>query len=516
MDDPQKEVLNNLLKGAAFTAIGLFFSKAMGFLYRIIVGRYIGPEAYGQLSIGIMILGFAKAFSGGALDNALMKFIPEYREKEDQASVKGVVISSIGISLVLSILIGVLTFISADIIAARFFGNPGLEWVIQTFGLLTIVSSLYDRLIEATLGFNTAKYETLIPRILQNAIQITATLILVVVLGKGLSGALIAWITATAVSTALAFYALEIKLGPVLLSNYKPNYHARELILFSYPLFLSGIIGTIQGWADTALIGFFMQETAVGLYNAAYPIAMLILLPGQALGALALSSLSELSANKETSASDSLKTLTNWTFALVFPAFLIMSLFSEEIILALFGRDYVSVAPILPVLAFGNLVAASVGKLASYLKSKEHTELILNNTLITVLTNLGLNIYLIPRYGVMGAAIATAVSGIIAEIILLMEAYRSEKVTPFHRNMIKTIVSGFLALVLTYLGMKLAFPVTPVWALFPASGFFFLIHLLIFARIGGLEEYEKEIIVTAARKVNLEEQTRKILEALTP
>jgi O-antigen/teichoic acid export membrane protein len=516
MGEREKKVLNNLLKGAGFTVMGLFFSKAMGFLYRIIVGRYIGPEAYGQLSIGIMILGFAKAFSGGFLESALKKYIPEFLAQDDKGSIKGIVISSVGITILISLLVGFGIFFSAEFIATEFFGSAGLTWIIQTFGLLTIISSPYDRLMEATVGFNTAKWRNLIPRVFQNIVQVTAALIIVILLGKGLEGAVLSWIIATILSTVAAFYVLEKKLGPVILSNVKAKYRTKEILVFSYPLLLSGVIGTAQNWSDTALIGYFMTESAVGLYNAAFPIAMLVTIPAQALGALALSSLAELSTKEESVAVNSLKTITNWSFALVFPAFLLLALFPREVILLLFGGEYTSVALVIPILAFGNLFTSSIGKLGDFLQTKEHTKLMFYNTATTMILNVALNILLIPKMGVLGAGIATSTSMLLGVILLLTEGYIYEGITPFHKNMVKTIFSGVLAVIGTYLAVNAIFQPTPLWALFPAGIFFMTIHLLTFARIGGLEEYEKEIIITSSRKIGLEEETRKILETITP
>jgi O-antigen/teichoic acid export membrane protein len=138
------------------------------------------------------------------------------------------------------------------------------------------------------------------------------------------------------------------------------------------------------------------------------------------------------------------------------------------------------------------------------------------NTATTMILNVALNILLIPKMGVLGAGIATSTSMLLGVILLLTEGYIYEGITPFHKNMVKTIFSGVLAVIGTYLAVNAIFQPTPLWALFPAGIFFMTIHLLTFARIGGLEEYEKEIIITSSRKIGLEEETRKILETITP
>lgn len=514
MSEAKKAVMNNLLKGAGFTVIGLFFSKAMGYLYRIIVGRYIGPEAYGQISIGIMILGFAKAVSGGPLNNALEKYIPEYRSNGKTESIKGIVLSSIHISFLMSIIVGVTIFFSAEFLANEFFDSPGLVNIIRIFGLLPIISSPYERFLDTTIAYNTAKYEILVKQVFQNAVKIGATIILVF-LGHELMGAVWAWVLATFLSAIAAFYVLEKKIGPLILSDTSADYQHRKIIIYSYPLLLSGIIGTVQGWADTAILGYYLSDAAVGFYNAAYPTAMLILIPTQALGTLALTSLSELGSKDEGSLTDALKTMTNWIFALVFPSFLLMALFAEEVLMLLFGNEYTVAATALSILAFSNLIGASVGRLGSYLKSKGYTKIIFYNTIIIVTVNLALNIALIPKYGIVGAAIGTGISAVLGELLLLVETYRFEGITSFHRNMIKSIISGIIAISVTYLGVKSVFTATPTWALLPAGIIFGTLYLLLFFKIGGLTDYDKDIIISLGRKAKLEDETRKTLEKLT-
>jgi O-antigen/teichoic acid export membrane protein len=126
-----------------------------------------------------------------------------------------------------------------------------------------------------------------------------------------------------------------------------------------------------------------------------------------------------------------------------------------------------------------------------------------------------LNIYLIPKYGITGAAIATATSAILAEVLLFVETYRYEDVISLHPKMLKTVVSGLVSITAVYLLVDNLFTATPYWALIPAGGLFFVTHLLIFLKIGGLTNYDREIILTLARKADMEEKVKTLLARLT-
>jgi O-antigen/teichoic acid export membrane protein len=192
-----------------------------------------------------------------------------------------------------------------------------------------------------------------------------------------------------------------------------------------------------------------------------------------------------------------------------------MVLFSEQVIKILFGGQYRVAATALSILAFSNLVSATVGNIGSYLQSKEHNKIIFHNTAVTVVFNIGLNIYLIPKYGITGAAIATAISSILAEFFLFIETYRHEKVISLHPKMVKTVISGLTSITVIYITVDKLFVATPYWVLPPAAALFFALHFLIFLKIGGLTEYDKDIVLTLGRKFGVEKEVKKTLNTLT-
>ena len=129
--------------------------------------------------------------------------------------------------------------------------------------------------------------------------------------------------------------------------------------------------------------------------------------------------------------------------------------------------------------------------------------------------NIALNILLIPLLGIIGAAIATASSTILMNILFLGESWRYEKIQPFSTDMLKTVLAGLLSLGIVYLIFEQIFTATPYWALIPAGILFFATYTLIFGKIGGLTEYDREIIITTGRKIGFEKETKKILEKIS-
>lgn len=510
-----QKALNALAKGAGVTAIAMGVSKILSYLYRIIIARFVGPDAYGQLSLGLMVVGIGGTLGLLALNRGLQKFIPEYRTYNDLAKIKGIVLSSLYIAIPASLLVTLTIFFGAEFIAIELFESPRLVPVLKILSIAPFFSALSSIFFDTTVGFNKIIYKAGTVRILQNLIQLIVTIALVII-GFEVAGAAWGWITGTIVAALLGLYFMEKKVGPILLSDVKPEYQYKKLVIFSSPLLLSGIIGTVMGWADTAFLGYYMSDADVGLYNAALPTAMLILLPHQAIGSLAVSSFSELKERNRENVEDSLQTATYWVFALVFPTFLVMLLFSKQVLTLLFGSQYSSAYLSLSILASGYLISTSVGRVGSVLHSTGHTNYILYNNLAAVTLNIILNIMLIPQYGIIGAAIATSSSIIFTNLLMFAEVWKKESIISIpYKKIRRILVIGIIPLLIVTGLDRIFFTNTPYWFLFPAVITYYFLYAATFLRFIGLGEEEKKVLIRTGEKMGYKEEMRKIISKLS-
>lgn len=508
----EKTVINKLLLGAGIAAFGTVVSKIITYFFRLVVAR-IGPDAYGQLSLGLTVMGISSVFVQLGLDESIKKFVPEAKAEEDLAKLKGIVLDSLKIITVSGILVGSVIFFSADLIAKIAFNSPETAPIIRVLAFAPLLSRITGVFIDTTLGFNSMKYKAITIQITQNIAQLAVTLGLIT-LSYGVVGAAMGWMAGVIVSLPLGYYFMEKNFGPIVTADVKAKKMYPEMIKYSYPLIFSGILWTGLSWGDTAMLGYFLEDSAVGLYNAALPTAALIGIAASALGGLALPSFSELGA-KKSDKSWALKTTTRWSFILTLPAFLLMLLFSDQLLHLLFGPTYAQAGTALAIIAFGNFYANATGQLNAYLKSDSHTKLMFYNTAANLTLNIILNLLLIPRIGILGAAIATAASTVFVNSLLLLETYRIEGTIPFNRQMVKAIPPGILSLGLTYIVFEQLFSPAPYWILIPAGITFMITYTLTLLKTGGLTEYDKEIIITTGRKIGRERETERILETLT-
>ena len=144
------------------------------------------------------------------------------------------------------------------------------------------------------------------------------------------------------------------------------------------------------------------------------------------------------------------RAVTKWVFTLTLPIFLLMALFSESIILIIFGAEYVSGALVLSILTTGFFIDAATGPVGNITQIYGRTKINMVCGFIGAGTNFTLNFLLIPVYGLKGAAIATASSYILMKIALLISVYRIAGMQPYKMSYLKPLFASIIAVLTVY------------------------------------------------------------------
>ena len=147
-----EQTYSKIAKGAGILFVGAIISKALTYIYRLIVARFLGSEPYGLLSLGLAVLGVAGVFAGLGLGQGVLRYVSYYRGKKDEKRTKGTLTSAIKITLPLSIIIGVILFLLANTIATNIFHNPELTIIIQILAFVLPFSKLFRIFIQALYG----------------------------------------------------------------------------------------------------------------------------------------------------------------------------------------------------------------------------------------------------------------------------------------------------------------------------------------------------------------------------
>ena len=127
-----------------------------------------------------------------------------------------------------------------------------------------------------------------------------------------------------------------------------------------------------------------------------------------------------------------------------------MALFSDDVIKILFGAEYATGAEALVILAFGFFISTVLARASDIISASGRTKITMGCYLTGSVANFCLNLYLIPLFGINGAAMATALSSVFMAILYFIFAYRISKLQPFELNHLKPVFSAFVAVFIVY------------------------------------------------------------------
>jgi O-antigen/teichoic acid export membrane protein len=443
--------LQTIVKGAGLVLTGTAIGMLLMFVSRIILVRYLTQTEYGLYSLGYVLFEVFLVVSTLGLETGLARQIGFHRGKGDTEKAASLVLSGLQIGAVFGTLCALALFLASDAISSDLFHTPELSRPVKVFAVAVPFFLLTHVLTSVFRGFDRAQPAVYFRDILRNVLF---CLFLGVVVAFNLSFTAAVWgFVASVIVALVAFATYAIKKAPVSLKRRSvPTGLARkELLLFSLPLFAVVLLQRIATWTDTLMIGGFMTPDDVGLYNAALPLAHLLPLLLDAPAFLFLPLMSQLYArgqNEEIRRSYTV--VTKWIFAASLPVFLVFALFPEAALNILFGSRYIPAAPALQILSLGFFTHNILGLNGVTLMAAGKTRFLGWSALAAVILNVALNVVLIPPLGIKGAAIATASSLALRNVLISVKLYSSMRVHPFTSNYLKPAIASTAIVAVIY------------------------------------------------------------------
>jgi O-antigen/teichoic acid export membrane protein len=139
------------------------------------------------------------------------------------------------------------------------------------------------------------------------------------------------------------------------------------------------------------------------------------------------------------------RVVTSLIVRLSLPVFMLLFVFPREL-LSIFGPAYEIGAAVTMLLAIGTLSDVLSGPCGHMLMMSGRPYLAMANNILALTLNIGLNVWLIPRYGIVGAGVAWAASLVFINLSRVTQVYVTMKMVPFDRGLTKGVVAAAAAL----------------------------------------------------------------------
>ncbi|WP_053989926.1 flippase [Mangrovimonas sp. TPBH4] len=411
-----------LTKGVSFLILR-FGGLLAGYGFTYLIAREYGAGVTGLVSISFTLIMCLSIFGRMGIDVNLIPFYAEKHNISDSGLFFRVLVKAFFVSLVLASIL----FLLRRNLAIDFFKKPQLEpyilWVSLTIPFWTIT------LVCAGL-FRAFKKNSLFAffnnpgRFIFSLIAFTTLLIF---LKDGLSAIKAHFYGVLLLAIISMVFAVKQFEKPRFVSNTNSWYFLRQ----AFPMMLSGAIIVFLGWADTFVLGIYETDDTIGIYNVALKIATLTSFSLQAINSILAPKIAAFYKSNQMGEFRKLvkfSTRINFVITLFVVSGIILF---NRILLGLFGEEFLMGATVLIVLCFGQLINSISGSVGIIFQMIGKQKVYQNIVTIALIINVALNFALTPKFGGIGAAMATVVSMAFWNIYGAVYLKRNENVVSY-------------------------------------------------------------------------------------
>jgi O-antigen/teichoic acid export membrane protein len=409
---PESGGTRKYIRGSSLLLGGRFVSLGINLAVQVLIVRYLAKSDYGAFAYGVGAASIGSSAVLLGLDKAVARFVPIYQERGEPRKAFGAIALAVAVVVAVGLSLVALCYGLSGLLAERVVGDPLALSLLLILIALAPVDAL-DSLLQGVLAVFVGPRAIFWRRhVLGPGLKLAA--VLVVVLSAG-DVRLLAWGYVLGGLLGLATYMALLgrawsKQG--LLRYARPragDVPARELLAYSVPLISSELVLILRGSFTVILLEHLQSTTAVADYRAVLPFAKLNLVVLQSFTLLFIPVASRMFARNEREGINGLYWQTAlWTSIFSFPIFAATFSLARPVTVLLFSPEYAGSATILALLALGHYVHAAVGFNQYTLRVCGHVRYVVASDLAAAVVGLTLNLLLIPRYGALGAAIGTA------------------------------------------------------------------------------------------------------------
>lgn len=439
-------LLYRFARGSGFLLVALGVELVVRFLGKVLIARVLGQVAFGVVVIGITTVSVASMVATLGLNKGIGRFYPR---SDDPAYRRGVVVSALQISLPVSVGVAVLVAVAAEPLAVGVFDDPGLTPVFRITAVAIPFSVLVKMAVGAVQGRELTRPKVLVQNLAMPVFRL-AFFAAAVALGARAVGVAWAYTLAVVAPACIGLYYLHRYTRVFSRDEWTPMHG--EMLSYSSPLVLRYAMTMVFVQADTFLLGALATVAATGVYNTVYPLAMLVAVGHKAADFLYLPLVSGLHADSATDEITSIyRTVTKWLLVVTVPPFVLFAVFPRLVIRLTYGPEYVEGALALTVLVVGIFVDTVAGVNGRTLEAIGSTTTVMAATVVAAVVNVALNLWLIPQYTIVGAAVATTASYLLLNAIYTYRLYRETGIHPVDGTLVRLgaasllLVGGFAA-----------------------------------------------------------------------
>lgn len=465
-------IVHKIFKNTGIIITGNAIFRFISLVVTIYLARYLGVADFGKFNFLFAYLSFFTLITEFGLSTILIREIAQNKDKTAEL---------VGNALSITFLLSILSFVfSITVISLMSYpaDTTFYVYVVSISIFFISYSGVYASIFRANLIMEYNLYAKIISRIF------SAILIFFVIFSGGKLIYIILIMVGAEFINAFFNYFYSKKF---INSSFRLNIDiCKHLLTESFPIALSSIFAVIYHNIDIIMLSSMSGETSVGYYSAALKIiAPLSLITS----GLTMSLFPVISSY----ATDSLEKLSNiYTISLKYillislPLTVGISFISKEIVSFVFGSEFMPASMALIILIWVQLFIFTNTINTDTLISLHKQEKVTKVAFVGSISNILLNLLLIPRYDFYGASFATVMTEIIILLLLSPSILKSVNISSISKPITKILLANLI--LSTYL-----------FLLLPRFNFYFVVvtsvfvYFTFYCLIGGIDDIDTKI-----------------------
>jgi len=405
----QDKDFSELLKKGGLSFLIRIGGQIMGFLLTLIIAHYFGAKGLGDYVLSIVVLRVFTLFSKLGMDTFSIRFIASFAKQGKWKSIQLFRNKIICLLSITSLIFSLLMYYFSDDIANLV--HAKVEHVrLNAFFVLPMAFFMLH--YQSLRGLKKIAEFSFFYRMAQATFSIILIFIITQFFVDG-NVPVYAYLSSLAIVSLLAFIVFfnsYNKIKRISDEEQIEELKYSEILKVSIPLMFAQSVQFIMAWTDKLMLGNMMGSEEVGIYFTAFKLSMFASIALMAINSIASPKFAEMFAKNDMAG---LKKVAHQSSKMIFLATLplVLLFFAfPEFLLGLFGEEFKVGVKAFVFLSFGKLISSFSGSVGNLLQMTGKQVIFMNVLFVGAIVNVLLNFFLIPKFGINGAALASMIS----------------------------------------------------------------------------------------------------------
>jgi O-antigen/teichoic acid export membrane protein len=442
-----KDVSHAARSGAVQTLTIL--AQALLSVTHVLLARLFGAAVFGSYQTCLAVLEILTRSGAAGADKGMLRYVAAHRASGEPHLVQ----RALGTGLRLSIGVAgalALALIVTSGLVAHIYHQPPLAPALRLVAPAVAFTACVYVLVNASLAAKVT-WANFVVRGLGEPMLLMAAGLLAAVFGRTLFHLAVAHLLAAATTFVLAIAVVARVFGRGEIGRAVRSPGLPGFARFSIPLGAAELMNAVMQRADVMLLTLFAGPSVTAVYAAAEFVTRVVGNARSVFDAVAAPVFSEaVHLGQRDRLRDNLMLMSRWVATAAAPLAVTVVALRHDL-LALYGPTFQSGAVALTVLAASHLINATFGLNGYVLIVGGRSRILLINNIVVAMANIVTGLILIPRLGMLGAAIAALAGVVLLHVLVTIEVRLAHRVYPIGWSLLKPLAGAAAMLVIELL-----------------------------------------------------------------